>query len=251
MKQVVLLFIGVLIVGLSAVGYAAQGVAIQRVITNTRSELGQLASSSKAQEIAELMKKFDAQYATWSSSCGAENFDPERVSDACRAMAVQMRETGISLYSKLSEYLPDVAARYEQGARSAKKIDGTNALEQTPADLYRATMDGISEAPRLGTLSQGDAASPFDLEMDDFPDPTEKMFAVLEKLVPDFGKEIPETVRAGNAQVNMMKKASRARFLADKFQKARFILESQREYGEIILNATTAVSGMPQVLGIQ
>jgi len=87
MKKVVLLFTGVLIFGLSAVGYAAQGVAIQRVITNTRSELGQLASSSKAQEIAELMKKFDAQYATWNSSCGAENFDPERVSDACQAMA--------------------------------------------------------------------------------------------------------------------------------------------------------------------
>jgi len=162
-----------------------------------------------------------------------------------------MRETGISLYSKLSDYLPDVAARYEQGARSAKKIVGANTLEQTPADLYQATMDGITEAPRLGMLSQGDAASPFDLEMDDFPDPTEKMFAVLEKLVPDFGKEIPEAVRAGNAQVNMMKKAKRARFLADQFKKARFILESQREYGKIILNATKAVSAMPQVLGIQ
>jgi len=87
--------------------------------------------------------------------------------------------------------------------------------------------------------------------MSDFPDPTEKMFAVLEKLVPDFGKGIPEVVRAGNAQITMMKKASRARFLAEQFEKAKFVLESQRDYGEIIFNATKAVSAMPQVLGIQ
>jgi len=166
-------------------------------------------------------------------------------------MAAQMRETGIALYGKLGEYLPDVAARYEQGARSAKKIIETNALDQTPAALYQSTMDGINEAPRLGNLSQGDKGSPFDLEMNDFPDPTEKMFAVLQKLVPDFGKEIPEVVRAGNAQITMMKKAHRARFLAEQFQKAKFVLESQRDYGEIIFNATKAVSAMPQVLGIQ
>jgi hypothetical protein len=166
-------------------------------------------------------------------------------------MAAQMRETGIALYGKLADYLPDVAARYEQGEHSAKKITEGKVLDQTPAALYRATMDGISEAPRLGTSSHGKSGSPFDLEMDDFPDPTEKMFTVLEKLVPDFGKEIPEAVRAGNAQVSMMKKAKRARFLAEQFQKARFVLESQREYGEIIFNTTKAVSAMPQVLGIQ
>ncbi len=77
------------------------------------------------------------------------------------------------------------------------------------------------------------------------------MFAVLEKLVPDFGKEIPEAVRAGNAQITMMKKARRARFLADKFRKAKLVLETQRDYGEIVFNATKAVSAMPQVLGIQ
>ena len=252
MKRLILLVAGFLVIGPSVTGYAAQGVAIQRVITNTRSELGQLASSSKARQIAELMKKFDTQYETWSRSCGAgENFDPEHANDACRAMAEQMRETGISLYGKLAEYLPDVATRYEQGARSAKKIIEAKALEQTPATLYQATMDGISDAPKLGALSPGDAGSPFDLEMDDFPDPTEKMFAVLEKLVPDFGKEIPEVVRAGNAQVTMMKKAGRARFLANQFQKAKFVLESQQEYGKIIFNATKAVSAMPQVLGIQ
>jgi len=252
MKKVIVLLTTVLAIGLSAASYAAQGVAIQRVITNTRSELGQLATSNKAREIAELMKKFDTQYQTWSSSCGGgENFDPAQASDACVAMADQMRETGIALYGKLGEYLPDVAVRYEQGARSAKKIMGANALDQTPAVLYQSTMDGISEAPRLGTLSQGDKGSPFDLEMDDFPDPTEKMFAVLEKLVPDFGKEIPEVVRAGNAQITMMKKARRARFLANQFRKAKFVLESQRDYGEIIFSATKAVNAMPQVLGIQ
>jgi len=77
------------------------------------------------------------------------------------------------------------------------------------------------------------------------------MFAVLEKLVPDFGKEIPEVVRAGNAQITMMKKARRARFLANQFRKAKFVLESQRDYGEIIFSATKAVNAMPQVLGIQ
>lgn len=251
-KKSILLIIGISLIAFSTVCYGTQGVAIQRVITNTRSELGQLASSSKAQEIAELMKKFDTQYETWSISCGGgENFDPDNVSDACRAMASQMRETGIALYGKLSEYLPDVAVRYEQGARSAKKIVETNALDQTPAGLYRATMDGITEAPNVEGLSKGNEASPFELEIDAFPDPTEKMFAVLEKLVPDFGKDIPEVVRAGNAQVNMMKKAQRARFLANQFQKARFVLESQREYGEIIFNATKAVSAMPQILGIQ
>jgi hypothetical protein len=251
MKKSILLITGISVIGFSAVCYAAQGVAIQRVITNTRSELGQLASSSKAQKIAELMKKFDTQYDTWSRSCGGESFDPEHASDACQAMAAQMRETGIALYGKLADYLPDVAARYEQGERSAKKITEGKVLDQTPAALYRATMDGISEAPRLGTSSPGNSGSPFDLEMDDFPDPTEKMFTVLEKLVPDFGKEIPEAVRAGNAQVSMMKKAKRARFLGEQFQKARFVLESQREYGEIIFNTTKAVSAMPQVLGIQ
>lgn len=252
MKKVLLSLAGVLVIGFSATSYGAQGVAIQRVITNTRSELGQLASSSKAREITDLMKKFDIQYDTWSRSCGGgEHFDPEQVSDACQAMAAQMRETGIALYGKLAEYLPDVAARYEQGAGTAQKIVERKALDQTPAALYRATMDGISEAPRLGTSSPGDTGSPFALEIDDFPDPTEKMFAVLEKLVPDFGKEIPEAVRAGNAQVSMMKKAKRARFIAEQFQKAKFVLESQREYGEIIFNTTKAVSAMPQVLGIQ
>lgn len=252
MKKNLLMFIAICAVFATAVAQGSQGVAIQRVITNTRSELGQLASSAKAREITELMKKFDTQYETWSISCGGgENFDPDNVSDACRAMASQMRETGIALYGKLSEYLPDVAARYEQGARSAKKIVANNALDQTPAGLYRATMDGITDAPNVEGLSKGNEASPFDLEIDSFPDPTEKMFAVLEKLVPDFGKDIPEVVRAGNAQVTMMKKAQRARFLANQFRKARFVLESQREYGEIIFNTTKAVSAMPQILGIQ
>ena len=251
MKKVILLLSVFLITSFSTAALANQGVAIQRVITNTRSELGQLASSGKAREISKLMEKFDTQYETWSNSCGGENFDPEQVSDACKAMADQMRETGISLYGKLSEYLPDVAARYEQGARSARRILDADGLQQTPAELYAATMDGITEAPNLGELSQGNEASPFDLAMDDFPDPTEKMFAVLEKLVPDFGKEIPEVVRAGNTQVNMMKKAKRARYLAGQFSKAKFILESQREYGEIIFSTTKAVSAMPQVLGIQ
>jgi len=252
MKKGILFFMGLLIIGISVPGYSGQGVAIQRVITNTRSELGQLASSSKAREINEFIKKFDTQYETWSSSCGGgENFDPNHASDACKAMASQMRETGILLYGRLSEYLPDVAARYEQGARSSRKIIEAKALDQTPASLYQATMDGISQALPLGELSSGNADSPFDLEVDDFPDPAEKMFAVLEKLVPDFGKEIPEAVRAGNAQVSMMKKAKRARYLAERFQKAKFVLESQREYGEIIFNATQAVSAMPQVLGIQ
>jgi hypothetical protein len=252
MKHFIATVAGVSVMALSAIGHSGQGVAIQRVITNTRSELGQLASSSKAQEIAESMKKFDTQYETWSKSCGAgENFDPVHATDDCVAMANQMRETGISLYGKLAVYLPDVAARYEQGARSANRIVEAKAMERSPADLYEITMDGISEAPQLGTLSSGDAGSPFDLEMDNFPDPTEKMFAVLEKLVPDFGKEIPESVRAGNAQVTMMKKAQRARYLADQFEKARLVLESQRDYGEIIFNATKAVSAMPKVLGIQ
>lgn len=252
MKRLTLLLAGVLVFGFLATGYASQGVAIQRVITNTRSELGQLATSGKATEIADLMKKFDAQYETWSRSCGGgENFDPTAASDACKAMAVQMRETGIQLYGKLADYLPDVAARYEQGIRSARKIVEKGAMDQTPAALYKDTIAGISEEAKVGILSPGDPGSPFDLTMDDFPDPTDKMFAVLEKLVPDFGKEIPEVVRAGNAQVSMMKKARRARYLANQFSKAKFVLESQREYGQIIFNATKGVSVMPQVLGIQ
>lgn len=252
MKKIILLITGMLILCLSGVGYASQGVAIQRVITNTRSELGQLASSMKANEIAELMKKFDTQYNTWSKTCGAgDDFDPERASDACKVMAEQMRETGIALYGKLSEYLPDVAARYEQGAKAARKIVETRGLDQTPVGLYESTINGISGAPKLGQITGGDESSPFDLEMDDFLDPTDKMFSVLEKLVPDFGKEIPEVVRAGNAQVSMMKKANRARFLSDQFAKAKMVLESQKEYGEIIFNVTRAVNAMPQVLGIQ
>ena len=120
-----------------------------------------------------------------------------------------------------------------------------------PLFSIRLPWTAYPRRPPLGDLSSGNADSPFDLEVDDFPDPTEKMFAVLEKLVPDFGKQIPEAVRAGNAQVSMMKKAKRARYLAERFQKAKFVLESQREYGEIIFNTTKAVSAMPQVLGIQ
>lgn len=252
MKKNLLMFIAVCAVLAAAVAQGSQGVAIQRVITNTRSELGQLASSAKAREITELMKKFDAQYETWSSSCGSgKDFDPNEASDACKSMADQMRETGILLYGKLADYLPDVAVRYEQGIKGANKIIEATALDKTAASLYQATMNGISEAPPLGDLSSENADSPFDIEVDDFPDPTEKMFAVLEKLVPDFGKQIPEAVRAGNAQVSMMKKAERARYLAERFQKAKFVLKSQREYGEIIFNTTKAVSAMPQVLGIQ
>ena len=252
MKKNLLMFIAICAVLVAAVAQGSQGVAIQRVITNTRSELGQLASSAKAREITELMKKFDAQYETWSSSCGGgEDFDPNEASDACKSMAGQMRETGILLYGKLANYLPDVAVRYEQGIKGANRIIEATALDKTAASLYQATTNGISEAPPLGNLSSGNADSPFDLEVDDFSDPTEKMFAVLEKLVPDFGKQIPEAVRAGNAQVSMMKKAKRARYLAERFQKAKFVLESQREYGEIIFNTTKAVSAMPHVLGIQ
>lgn len=252
MKGLLPFIIGALLVCFTIAAHGSEGVAIQRVITNTRSELGQLAQSSKAREIADLMKKFDTQYQTWTESCGTgENFDPEHASDACKAMADQMRETGIALYGKLADYLPDVAARYEQGARSAARIVQAKAVGQSPAVLYKATMDGITDAPQLGSVSSGGDASPFDLKLDSFPDPTEKMFAVLEKLVPDFGKEIPEAVCAGNAQVTMMKKAARARYLASQFQKARFVLESQREYGEIIFNATKAVSALPQILGIQ
>jgi hypothetical protein len=252
MEKSALFLTALLVASLAGFSHASQGVAIQRVITNTRSELGQLASSNKAQEIAELMKRFDTQYQTWSSSCGVEeNFDPGRASDACVAMAAQMRETGISLYDKLSDYLPDVAVRYEQGARSANRILEAGTLDASPAALYQFTMEGISGVPTLGKISQGDSGSPFELEMADFPDPTEKMFSVLEKLVPDFGKEIPEVVRAGNAQITMMKKAHRARFLANQFHKAKLVLESQRDYGEIIFSATKAVNAMPQVLGLQ
>jgi len=96
-----------------------------------------------------------------------------------------------------------------------------------------------------------DTASPFDLDMDNVPDPTEQMFTVLEKLVPEFGKQIPPAVQAGNTHITMMKKAKRARYLAAQFEKARLVLESQRDYGEIIFNATQAVHAMPQVLGVQ
>ena len=155
MKKATVLVTLTLLVGVPVSCIAAQGVAIQRVITNTRSELGQLASSNKAQAIADLMKRFDTQYQTWSSSCGGgENFDPERASDACKAMADQMRETGIALYGKLAEYLPDVAARYEQGARSAGRIVQTSAYDQSPADLYRAAMGGISGEDRIEQRSQ-------------------------------------------------------------------------------------------------
>ena len=87
-KGLVLLVFGVFVFGFSYPSFGSQGVAIQRVITNTRSELGELASSGKAREIADLMKKFDTQYETWNLSCGGgENFEPDRASDACRAMA--------------------------------------------------------------------------------------------------------------------------------------------------------------------
>jgi hypothetical protein len=252
MKRGIFLLAGILLILVPSAAYSNKGVAIQRVISNTRSELGQLATSSKANEITELMKKFDTQYETWIRSCGSgERFDPKDVSDACREMAGQMRETGIALYGKLAEYLPDVAARYEQGARWAKRIIEEKALDATPAALYQSSLDGVSDSPSgSGNILQ-DVESPFDLEMGDFADPTEKMFAALEKLVPDFGKEVPDAVRAGTTHVGMMKKAERARYLAKEFEKAKFVLESQREYGEIIFNTTEAVGTMPNVLGIQ
>ena len=251
-KTVFIIFAIFFLGGTASAAFASEGVAIQRVITNTRSELGQLASSSKARRITELMKKFDTQYETWNSACGGgENFDPANVSDACKLMASQMRETGIQLYGSLAEYLPDVAARYEQGARSTNRIINQKAVGQTPASLYQAAMDGATQAPKLDGLFTENGKEPFDLEADNFVDPTDQMFSVLEKLVPDFGKELPEVIRAGSAQVSMMKKAKRARYLAGKFEKAKFMLESQREYGEIIFNATNAVSAMPQVLGLQ
>jgi len=227
-------------------------VAIQRVITNTRSELGQLASSSKAKEISELMEKFDNQYNTWNNSCGKQNFNPDEASDACQRMAEQMRETGISLYGKLSEYLPDVAARYEQGANSAQGIVQAKALGQSPAELYQKTKNGVqAEEPKVPGVGGGDEGSPFALEMDDFPDQTTELFTALEKLVPDFGHEMPEAVRAGNTQINMTKKAKKARYLAAQFQKAQFALQAQRDYGQIIFSTTKAIEAMPKVLGIQ
>ena len=228
-----------------------QGVAIQRVITNTRSELGQLANSGKAKEISELMKRFDQQYATWNESCGKGLFDPSQASDACKSMADQMRETGILLYEKLSQYLPDVAARYEQGANASAAIVSKTALDAIPSELYQQTRDGISEPSGLENLSPGDEESPFAVRMDDIADPTDDMFAALEKLVPDYGKETPGVVRAGNTQINMLRKAKKARFMAQQFEKAKFALESQREYGDIIFGMTKAVEAMPGVLGLQ
>ena len=241
----------VLITGFFSNLYASQGVAVQRIINNTRSELGQLATSEKASEIARLMKKFDVQYETWNASCGGADFNPQKPSDACKEMASQMRETGIKLYSELADYLPGVAARYEQGEQSAGQIVSSQAFKHSPSELYSETMNGTSDAPRLDVGGQSNDDSPFNLELDDFPDPTDEMFVVLEKLIPDFGKEAPEIVRAGNIQISMSKKAKKARFLSKMFAKAKFILESQREYGQIIFNATKAVSAMPQVLGIQ
>ena len=253
MKQVKKVFIITLVLIASYFSnlYASQGVAVQRIINNTRSELGQLATSAKASEIARLMRKFDVQYETWNASCGGANFDPQKPSDACKEMASQMRETGIKLYSELADYLPGVAARYEQGAQSAGQIVLSQAFDHTPSNLYSETMNGISDAPKLDVSGQSKDDSPFNLELDDFPDPTDEMFVVLEKLIPDFGKEVPEIVRAGNIQISMAKKAQKARFLSKMFSKAKFILESKREYGQIIFNATKAVSAMPQVLGIQ
>lgn len=236
-----------------AQGAQPEGVAIQRVINNTRAELGQLAASESAREIADLMQTFDLQYQTWNQACGGgESFDPRHPGDACKTMADQMRETGIRLYIQLSEYLPGVASRYEQGARNAARIlanvgDG----DQSAADLYKSAMQGGNAGPPMGTLTAGDGDGPFQLAMDDYADPTDEMFAMLEKLVPDFGKEIPEAVRAGNTQVSMNAKAKRARHLAAQIEKARFVLESKREYGEIILNTTQAVGIMPQILGLQ
>lgn len=236
----------------SAVYAAGEGVAIQRVITNTRSELGQLASSSKAKEISKLMEKFDNQYNTWSNSCGQQDFNPDQASDACKEMAEQMRETGISLYGKLSEYLPDVAGRYEQGAKSARNIVQAKALGQSPADLYEKTKNGVQpEEPQVPGVGGDSEGSPFALEMDDFPDQTNELFAALEKLVPDFGHEMPEAVRAGNTQINMSQKAKKARYLGAQFEKAKFALEAQRDYGQIIFSTTKAVEAMPKVLGIQ
>ncbi len=253
MRYTVFMIFAVMVLGIwSGAVHASQGVAIQRVISNTRSELGQLATSAKAREIADLMQRFDRQYETWNQTCGNNNdFNPDQVSDTCRQMAEQMRETGIRLYSGLAEYLPGVAARYSQGAASSARILGSSLGDQTPAGLYQNAMDGISQVPKLGNLAPGESGSPFDLVTDDFPDPTDEMFTALEKLVPDFSKEIPESVRAGNAQVSMMKKAQQARYLAAQFERAKLTLESQREYGGIIFGVTQAVSAMPQVLGIQ
>ena len=240
------------LLGATAVHATDEGVAIQRVITNTRSELGQLASSSKAKEISKLMEKFDTQYNTWNNSCGQQNFNPDQVSDACKKMAEQMRETGISLYGKLSEYLPDVAARYEQGAKSAQHIVQAKATGKSPAELYQKTKNGVQpEEPQVTGIGEGEEGSPFALEMDDFPDQTDELFAALEKLVPDFGHEVPEAVRAGNTQINMKKKARKAKYLAAQFEKAKFALEAQRDYGQIIFSTTKAVQAMPKVLGIQ
>lgn len=251
MKKIFSLMVLAAFSAVPTIGHSSTGVAIQRVIVNTRSELGQLASSAKAQDISGLMQKFDTQYQTWNSTCGGDNFMPGEVSGACKGMADQMRLTGIALYGKLADYLPDVAARYEQGGKAAKAVLDSQVANQSPAELYRSTLDGISENSNLGSMSTGEAAGPFDLEMSDFPDPTDQMFSVLEKLVPDIGKEIPETVRAGNTYISMAKKGRQARYLAGQFSKAKFFLEGQQEYGEIIFNATQAVASMPQVLGIQ
>lgn len=251
MKRTIGIVVVFLLICSSPVFASEQGVAIQRVITNTRSELGQLANSGKAQEISGLMKKFDQQYTTWNETCGKGQFDPTQASDACKAMADQMRETGIELYGKLSEYLPDVAARYEQGANASASIVQKNALNGIPSELYQQTRDGIFEPSGLENLSPGDAGSPFAVQMDDIADPTDDMFAVLEKLVPDYGRETPGVVRAGNTQINMLRKAKKARFMAQQFEKAKFALESQREYGDIIFGMTKAVEAMPGVLGLQ
>jgi len=244
-------FLIVIVFWAAGMAEASQGVAIQRVITNTRSELGQLASSNKAKEIARLLKKFDTQYQTWNQTCGGDSFTPDETNDACKAMADQMKTTAHALYTKLSDYLPDVAARYEQGARSSKSILSASLNDASPAELYNNTMNGVEEAPAFGSLSPGEADAPFDVAIDEIPDSTDAMFEALEKLVPDFGKEIPEVVRAGNAQISMMKKARKARALAARFERAALALEAQREYGEIVFNVTKAVAAMPEVFKLQ
>lgn len=243
-----------LFAGISTVHAAGEGVAIQRVITNTRAELGQLATSSKAIEVSKLMEKFDTQYTTWDKSCG-EQFDPgqmNEVNDACKMEAEQMRETGIKLYSKLSKYLPDVAARYKQGALSAQQIVQEKVRGYTPAELYERTRKGVqSTKPHVAGMGEGGQGGPYPVMRDDFPDQTQELFTALEKLVPDFGHQAPEGVRAGNTQINMSRKAEKARYLAAQFEKAKFALESQRDYGQIIFSTTEAVKAMPKVLGIQ
>ena len=231
---------------------------IQKVVTQTRQGLAELAQSNEAKKIADLMATFDKQYVSWDETCGG-NPDLKSADDDCKKMAQQMKTTGMKLYGSLAEYLPSIEKQYKRGAtQTYDRLYNSGAFQGSADELYKKLLNSNGDAlgaqvAEGGDTLPGNGLPPVFIVGGDqkTSGPIDELFEALKHIVPMIDTRLPLEVVAANSYIDMVTKANMAKKLARAFERAKLNMESMVEYESIIANATASVQAMPKILGIQ